>query len=52
MVIPEWKERKFFDFYSAIHTHFNFVSQDADSCLVGDDPAGFRIWDCWVGCYT
>jgi len=52
MVIPEWKQRKFFDIHSAIHAVFISVSQDADAFLVGDDPAGFRIWDCSVGSYT
>jgi hypothetical protein len=28
------------------------VSHDADAFIAGDDPAGFRIWNCWVGCYT
>jgi len=51
-VIPEWKERKFFDIHSAIHADFISVSHDADAFIAGDDPAGFRIWNCWVGCYT
>ena len=52
MVIPEWKERKFFDIYSVIHAVFISAFHDADAFLVGGEPAGFRIWDCWVGCYT
>lgn len=52
IVIPEWKERKFFDIHSAIHADFISVSHDADAFIAGDDPAGFRIWNCWVGCYT
>jgi hypothetical protein len=43
IVIPEWKERKFFDIHSAIHADFISVSQDADAFIAGDDPAGFRI---------
>jgi len=52
IVIPEWKERKFFDIHSAIHADFISVSHDADAFIAEDDPAGFRIWNCWVGCYT
>jgi hypothetical protein len=52
MAIPEWKERKFFDIHCAIHADFISVSHDADAFLGGNDPAEFRICDCWVGCYT
>jgi len=38
--------------HSAIHSDFISVSRDADAVLFGDDPAGFRIWDCWVRCCT
>ena len=47
MVIPEWKERKFFDVNSAIHADFISVSH-VDAFLFGDEAAGFCIWDCWV----
>ena len=47
MVIPEWRERKFFDVHSAIDAEdFYSVSHDADAFLVDQDPAGFRLWDC------
>jgi hypothetical protein len=52
MVIPEWKKPKFFDIHTGIDADFISVSHDYDAFLVGDGPAGFRIWDYWVGCYT
>ena len=36
MVIPEWKERNFFDIHSATHADFISVSHDADAFLVLD----------------
>jgi hypothetical protein len=53
MVITEWRERKFFDVHSAIDAEdFYSVSHDADAFLVDQDPAGFRLWDCWMGYYS
>ena len=36
MVIPEWKERNFFDIHSATHADFISVSHDADAFVVLD----------------
>ena len=53
MVIPEWRERKFFDVHSGIDAEdFYSVSHDADVFLVDQGPAGFRLWDCWMGYYS
>ena len=53
MVIPEWRERKFFDVHCAIDAEdFYSVSHDADAFIVDQDPAVFRLWDCWMGYYS
>ena len=51
LIIPEWKERAFFDIHDAIPGEFEAISHDAHSFLENREATGFLIWTSWLGVY-
>ena len=51
IVVPEWKERSFFDLHEAIPGEFTAIPNDADAFLENGEATGFRIWNSWFGVY-
>ena len=51
IVIPEFKERAFFDLHAAIPGEFIAIPHDADAFLESEQATGFRIWNFWPGVY-
>ena len=52
LVVPEFKERNFWEFIKLfLHKDvFIDMSRDSDLYLSGEDAIGFRIWNSMIGC--
>jgi len=52
IVIPEWKERTFYDLREYVLGEFVTIPQDSDSFVESGEVTGFRIWNSWLGLYV
>ena len=52
IILPEFKERDFWWQFDSISGELLSISHDSDAFYVENHPAGFRMWDCWVGFFT
>ena len=51
VLLPEWKERSFWSTHEGIVGDQVSLPLDEDVFLADGEPAGFRLWNCWVGLF-